>query len=34
MQTTYTLGEKTFYLDEDKAEAALAAKRVITVARP
>lgn len=29
MQTTYTLGEKTFYLDQDKAEAALNAKRVI-----
>ena len=29
MQTTYTLGEKTFLLDEEKAAAALAAKRVI-----
>jgi len=29
MQTTYTLGPKTFVLDEEKAEAALSAKRVI-----
>jgi ribonucleoside-diphosphate reductase beta chain len=29
MQTTYTLGDKTFHLDQDKAEAALQAKRVI-----
>jgi len=29
MQTTYKLGEKTFYLDQDKAEEALNAKRVI-----
>jgi ribonucleoside-diphosphate reductase beta chain len=29
MQTTYTLGDKTFLLDEEKAEAALSAKRVI-----
>jgi ribonucleoside-diphosphate reductase beta chain len=29
MQTTYTLGGKTFYLDQEKAEAALNAKRVI-----
>ncbi|WP_395091489.1 ribonucleotide-diphosphate reductase subunit beta [Armatimonas sp.] len=29
MQTTYTLGGKTFILDEEKAQAALAAKRVI-----
>ena len=29
MQTTYTLGDKTFHLDHDKAEAALQAKRVI-----
>ncbi|MEM1128694.1 MAG: ribonucleotide-diphosphate reductase subunit beta [Bacteroidota bacterium] len=29
MQTTYTLGERTFVLDADRAEAALAAKRVI-----
>ncbi len=29
MQTTYTLGGKTFLLDEEKAGAALAAKRVI-----
>ena len=29
MQKTYTLGSRTFVLDQDKAEAALAAKRVI-----
>lgn len=29
MQTTYTLGAKTFVLDEEKANAALSAKRVI-----
>jgi ribonucleoside-diphosphate reductase beta chain len=29
MQTTYTLGDKTFYLDPEKASAALDAKRVI-----
>lgn len=29
MQTTYTLGNRTFVLDQAKAEAALAAKRVI-----
>jgi ribonucleoside-diphosphate reductase beta chain len=29
MQKTYTLGSRTFILDHDKAEAALAAKRVI-----
>ncbi|MEM1041417.1 MAG: ribonucleotide-diphosphate reductase subunit beta, partial [Bacteroidota bacterium] len=29
MQTTYTLGDRTFILDGDKAEAALASKRVI-----
>ncbi|MEM1270864.1 MAG: ribonucleotide-diphosphate reductase subunit beta [Bacteroidota bacterium] len=29
MQTTYTLGDRTFVLDADKAEAALANKRVI-----
>jgi len=29
MQKTYTIGDRTFVLDQDKAEAALAAKRVI-----
>ncbi|HVW18832.1 MAG TPA: ribonucleotide-diphosphate reductase subunit beta [Solirubrobacteraceae bacterium] len=29
MQKTYTLGDRTFVLDQDKAEAALAAKRVV-----
>lgn len=29
MQTTYTIGSRTFVLDADKAEAALAAKRVV-----
>ena len=29
MQTTYTLGARTFVLDKAKAEAALAAKRVV-----
>jgi len=29
MQTTYTLGNRTFLLDADRAEAALAAKRVV-----
>ena len=29
MQTTYTIGPRTFVLDRDKAEAALAAKRVV-----
>ncbi|HET8758764.1 MAG TPA: ribonucleotide-diphosphate reductase subunit beta [Solirubrobacteraceae bacterium] len=29
MQKTYTLGSRTFVLDQDKAEAALAAKRVV-----
>jgi ribonucleoside-diphosphate reductase beta chain len=29
MQKTYTLGDRTFILDQDKAEAALAAKRVV-----
>lgn len=29
MQTTYTVGPRTFVLDRDKAEAALAAKRVV-----
>ncbi len=30
MSTTYTIGNRTFALDEDKAQASLAAKRVIT----
>ena len=29
MQKTYTLGPRTFVLDQAKAEAALAAKRVV-----
>ena len=29
MQTTYTIGSRTFVLDRAKAEAALAAKRVV-----
>ena len=29
MERTYTIGDRTFVLDEGKAEAALAAKRVV-----